>query len=56
MYWQLQTGVSELEKLYEQNKGFRNEVMKVKQYIHHHYAENLNVENLARQVYLSRDI
>lgn len=37
----------------EQNKGFRNEVMKVKQYIHHHYAENLNVENLARQVYLS---
>ena len=27
--------------------------MKVKQYIHHHYAENLNVENLARQVYLS---
>ena len=46
--------VCELEKfVQEQNKGFRNEVMKVKQYIHHHYAENLNVENLARQVYLS---
>ena len=32
--------VCELEKfVQEQNKGFRNEVMKVKQYIHHHYAE-----------------
>lgn len=46
--------VCEMERfVQEKNQGFRDEVMQVKQYIHHHYAENLNIENLAKQVYLS---
>lgn len=46
--------VDELECfIQEQNNGFREEVSKVKNYIYHHYEENLNTETLARMVYLS---
>ncbi len=46
--------VQELEKyVQEQNQGFREEITKIKSYILHHYAENLNAEILAKRVYLS---
>ena len=49
-----ENSIRELEQHYEdKNEGFRREVTEVKSYISHHYAEELSVEMLATQVYLS---
>lgn len=46
--------IKELEEgLAEKDQGFRREVAQVKSYISHNYNENLSVERLASQVYLS---
>lgn len=46
--------IRDLEKVQQENNGgFRREVAQVKNYICHNYDQNLSVEMLAEQVYLS---